>query len=364
MRYIWINNRYMKKLLLLFVAIITGISVHAQITITASDMPVSGDTLRYSFVNPVGTTVNLGDSGASVTWDYSTMVPIRQAVDTYKTALSVNLAYALISLTAYGYKVSDSFPIPSSILPVSINQLYTFFQKKTSPSRYSAIAFAAKIASIPTPFNYTTDDDWYFFPLNYLNSDSSNFSLTMGISGTASIKQTGYRKTRVDGWGTITTPYLLTPTACLRVRSEIREIDSVDFGIIPIAIPRNTVEYKWLANGEHYPLMWVTTNLAGSSETITTIRFRDNARTFTTAVAEPTKPTTVAVHPNPAVNGLVTIDVPGDWGNYTISIYDQSSRLVKQVNNQSQLNLGELPRGLYIAQLIHETEVVYAKIEL
>lgn len=337
---------------------------HAQITITASDMPVSGDTLRYSFASPVGSATYTADSGAGVTWNYSTMVPIRQAVDTYKTALSVNIAYALISLTAYGYKVSDSFPVPSAVLPVSINQIYTFFQKKTSPSRYSAVAFAAKIAGIPTPFNYDIDDDWYFFPLNYLNNDSSNFSLTLGLSGTASIKQQGYRKSRVDGWGTITTPYLTTPVSCIRVRSEIHEVDTIDFGIIPIGIPRTTVEYKWLANGEHFPVMWVTTNVTGATETVTTIRYRDIARTITTGITKDPGNALVSVYPNPAQHGLVTLELPADWKQYSVTIYDQASRMAGRFENQNQLNLSNLPKGVYVAQIVSGGNVTYAKIEL
>src|SRR4051812_42344327 len=99
----------MKQLLLLICTLFAFNLSQAQITITASDMPVSGDTLRYSNANIIINTINLNDSGAAMTWNYSDLEPVNQVVDTYKTALSVNLAYALISLTAYGYKVADSF---------------------------------------------------------------------------------------------------------------------------------------------------------------------------------------------------------------------------------------------------------------
>ena len=356
----------MRRIFTLVCILTTMLRAQAQITITASDMPVSGDTLRYSNANIVGNTINLADSGAGFNWNYSDLVPVSQNVDTYKTALSVNLAYALISFTAYGYKVSDSFPGASSFLPVSINQLYTFFEKKTSPSRFSAVAFAAKIGGLPTPFNYTIDDDWYYFPLTYHSADSSRFSLTIGLSGTASLKQTGYRKTTVDGWGTITTPYYTSPVNCIRVRSFIREIDSVSFSGFPFTIPRTTVEYKWLVNGGHYPALWVTANKTDTvdntgAEVITSIRYRDIARQLNVGVPKEPLRGTVKVFPNPAVYGRVTLDVPADWNTYSITIYDQTSKAV-MTTNKAEIDMSNLPAGMYVAQVIHNADVVYAQI--
>lgn len=358
----------MKRILLVLLLLCSGIS-YAQITITASDMPVSGDTLRYSSANPLLSTINLGDSGTSIAWDYSSLLPISQAVDTYKTALSVNLAYALISLSAYGYKVADSFPGLGAFIPVSVNQVYTFFQQKSSPSRYSAIAFAAKISGIPTPFNYTIDDDWYFFPLTYLSSDSSRFSLTVGLSGTASIKQSGYRKTRVDGWGTITTPYYTTPVNCIRVRSFIREIDSIDIGGFPIAVPRTTVEYKWLVNGQHYPALWVTTSKTDTveysgNEVITNICYRDAARDIITGVVSTTSvPAHVNAYPNPSATGVFHLDIPAASPAFTIDVFDFHSRCVATSANKPEIDLGHLPRGLYLARVTMGQQYAYLKLE-
>ena len=110
----------------------TGI---AQITITASDMPVAGDTLRFSFASPTATTISPGDSGANVIWDYA-LSSTGQGVDSYLTALQINPLYLLtVGTTAYGYQIADSLPIPGGILPISIQQVYTFFEKsKTLPA--------------------------------------------------------------------------------------------------------------------------------------------------------------------------------------------------------------------------------------
>ncbi len=342
-------------------------SAIGQITITASDMPVSGDTLRYSFANPIGSTIDLADTGGSKVWNF-TFTPQRQAVDTYKSALQVNPLYVVtIGLTAYGYKVADSFPGA----PLPIRQLYTFFEKKTSPSRFQAQAFGASIAGVPTPANYSTPDVWYYFPLTYNDNDSSNYALNFSLSGLGGIKQAGYRKSRVDAWGTITTPYFTTPVNCIRVRQEIHEIDSFTFGTTTFGFPRNSVEYKWLVNGQHYPALWVTTNMFGPTETIATIRYRDSYRDLTppdtTIVSGVTSVSNIITDlkaiPNPTANGKVSLDLPATWQAYIVEVFDVQSRVVATAINDRNLDLTALPQGQYVARVIAGEKVAYIRIE-
>jgi hypothetical protein len=331
-----------------------------QITITASDIPVVGDTLRYSFASPVGAIISPADSGANVNWNYP-LTPLTQAIDTYQTALSVNPLYVLIGPSAFGYKVADSFPIPGGILPVSIQQVYTFFEVKTGPpARYQAQAFAAIISGFPTPINYSKPDAWYFFPLDYsLNrTDSSQYKLNIALPGIGGLKQMGYRKTRVDGWGAITTPYYTTPVNCIRVRSEIHEIDSLSISLLgtTIGFPRNSVEYKWLVNGDHYPALWVTANVlpGGGGENISNIRYRDVYHDTTTvnqvASVHP-KMMAIGASPNPAANGQLTLDIPADWQNFEVEIYDLRSKEVARFKNQRSINIASLPAGNYVGRV-------------
>ena len=351
-------------MLLFLPLIIITFYAQAQTTITSSDMPVSGDTLRYSVVSPIGSTINLGDSGTSVTWNYSSLVPVSQGVDTYKTATGVNILYALtIPLSAYGYKIADTLP-GGGIPGVSITKLYTFFQKISSPSSYAAVAFGALISGFPTPANYSINDTWYFFPLNYGNNDSSDYALNISLAAVGSLKRDGYRKSRVDGWGTITTPYTTSPVNCIRIRSEINEIDSIGFGGTTFGIPNNTVEYKWLANGEHYPLLWVTTSAIGGSETITSVRYRDRARSFPNAV--PIVAATDAIikaYPVPALDGIVHLDVPTSWTNFHVEIFDISAKLVITTDNQRTSDLSRFATGRYIARVTSEGRTAYVQLE-
>ena len=354
----------MKKFLYALIVACTTQSALAQISITASDMPIAGDTLRYSTASPTGSGFSAADSGTAKVWDFSMLSPLTQGIDTYKTASAVNITYALtISPTAYGYKVADSFPGLSGVLPISITNLYTFFNKKTGPARYIAEGFAAVISGLPTPVNYSDEDEWYYFPLTYARSDSSTFSLKFSLPTLGSIKQAGYRKTRVDGWGTIVTPYFTTPTNCIRVRSEIHEIDSIDLLVTKIGLPRNTVEYKFLANGQHYPALWVTASLTGSTETITSIRYRDVARSTMGIASNALSYRTIKAYPNPAQNGIVYVELPADWQQYQIACFDLQGKLVATTSNKNQIDLSQMPAGRYVLQVLCGNQTAYALIE-
>src|SRR5579872_4876509 len=100
----------MKKGILFFLALLLIHVSFAQITITASDMPVVNDTLRYSTAIGPTSGINVYDSGTNKTWVYDTLKPIVQTLDTYKLAATVNIAFVLTDPTAYGYKVADSVP--------------------------------------------------------------------------------------------------------------------------------------------------------------------------------------------------------------------------------------------------------------
>lgn len=350
---------YMKRHLLTFCFGLLSATALAQITVTETDMPVSGDTLRYSIAAPFSG-FSAADSGSSKTWDYSAMVPVSQAVDTYKKASTVNITYALtISPTAYGYKVADSIPGLGSLGAVTAKDVYTFYNKKTSPSRYVAEGFAAVLSGIPTPANYSDEDEIYFFPLTYARNDSSTFNLKFSIPSLVAIQQSGYRKSRVDGWGTIKTPYYPSGVSCIRVRQEIHEVDTIDVLGTKIGLPRVSVDYKFLVNGNHYPAVWVTANVLGSTETVTIIRYRDTKRTLTSVASLNTVPQSLEIFPNPAQSGMVQIRVPGAWNQYYLEVFDIQGKLVWSAQSATQIPVNQLANGNYVLRAQSGSESAY-----
>ena len=331
----------MKRTLLAFsLCLLAGTASRAQITINVADMPALNDRLSYSSAMP-SAGLNLSNTGANIAWDYSTLVPVSQGIDTYKTASAAG--YSGIGAGAYGYLVDTGLSFSGA--PVTLNDVYTFFSVKTTPSRFVAEGFGGKVnrvLNVSAP--YSDEDEWYFLPLTFGKYDSSSFKLNASVLGLGTLKMQGSRKTTVDGWGTIVTPHFTTPTQVLRVRSEVDEIDTITYLAMNFPVPRHFVDYKWLAAGEHYPALWVTTTIVGSTETPTRVRYRDNQRSL--GVAHTPQVTALTVFPNPAVTEI-NVSVPAAWTAYRLHIYDVAGKRLAEAANTTKVNVAALPSGRY-----------------
>jgi hypothetical protein len=349
------KNKYkrMKRILLSLGLAVTAQIGFAQITITSSDMPVVNDTLRWSSVLPIGTGFNVYDTGANHTWDYSALGPNAQGIDDYQSAVAVNILWTLINPSAYGYKVLDSIPTGGVL---SVHDIYTFYMKNGTAS-YNAVGFGATISGFPLPAVYSAPDTIYDFPLAYGNTaDTSTFFVNDSIPSIGAWIQSGTRYTTVDGWGTIKTPYYSTAVNCIRVRSEVLQTDSVYLSSLSfgIKLPVHTVDYKFLVNGDHYPALWVTTTITGSTETVSSVRFKDIYRDslHPNSVNNVTSALTLLkAYPNPAIDGRIYLDVPTSWNYFTVDIYDMLGKLVNSSKNNRELNLQDLAAGEYLGRI-------------
>lgn len=338
----------------------------SQIVITADDMPVNGDSLRYSSASAMNAISYAADSGDNVVWAYN-LAAVSQGLDSYKKPVQVNPMYAfsLDNPTCYGHKIADSIPGLGLLTSgISISDLYRFYGKEVFPPCFAAEAFGASLAGFPAGSNYTYPDVIYMFPLTYGRNDSMGFLLEMGAASMGGLKQEGYRKTRVDGWGTITTPYFTTPTPCIRVRSEIVEVDSITMESMSFGIPRTTVEYKWLVKGEHYPALYVTTLSVAGFEVPLSVRYRDKYRPeLNTRVRNLTADKVdVFAYPNPAIDGWVRFEIPDSWQDFYIELFDAQGRLVMGYSNKRQLDVSTLPTGNYLVRLTSGESTSYIKL--
>lgn len=249
--------------------------LNSQITITTSDMPKANDTLRYSTAQiTTGPALKLNVTGASQSWDYSNLILTSQDLYRYKNANST--PYLLYFFSQIGLKTADSLGAG----PVMFKDIYTFYTKNSSLFKAEGIGYS--FTGIPLGSSYKDDDEIYQFPLNFNDRDSSTFYFKFTVPGGTinfSLVQAGYRINKVDGWGSITTPFK-TYSDVLRIQTTIRETDTMitQFGNFPI--PRNRVEYKWLANGERIPVLEIIGSNNGGNFTPTQIRYRDEYKSF------------------------------------------------------------------------------------
>jgi PKD repeat protein len=284
----------MKKTFLIFLFLSIMYGSFAQITITNADMPVSGDTLRFSTTALTDTALlnnNYKDGGANMLWNFSGIKPQEQGVDTFKPQNQT--PYKLAFFGRYGLKQ------PNVLI---LTDVYNFFENTTTSFNIMGKGLSANLTTaIQLTGNYSVKDKVYQFPLDYGDRDSSNFSVSATALGVATFTSDGYRINEVDGWGTIKTPF--GTFSCLRVKTTYYSNDTFSQTIIPFPIGINSrqVEYKWLAKGQHIPVLEVTGTVNGTGVfTITKIRFRDKKRNVVSPnapkanfIADKTNPTNI-----------------------------------------------------------------------
>jgi hypothetical protein len=299
----------MKKVLLSLLMIGMAASAFAQITITQSDMPSSGDTLRYSNSNSIYTWET---TGASYTWNFDSLKPSSQGVNSYKSMLSVDPINAVLlgGLSDFGLKVVDSIPLGV----VTFKNIYNFFKK--SSSKFTSEVYDVSVSGIPLASAYSDPDELYQFPLTYGRIDTSTFDVTLSIPATGNFRMQGTRINEVDGWGTINTPFGSFP--CLRMKSTVTEMDSISITAYSFSfgIPRNTTTFSWLANGIKIPVLEVQGTYAGSIFTATQVRYRDSYR-FMPPMANFTASATIVTTAD-TVN-LTNRTTPGTGNSYNWS---------------------------------------------
>ncbi len=352
----------MKKQLFFFPLILaTWGTVTAQITITASDMPVLGDTLRYSNVNITSAGLNLSNTGANVDWDFSGWAAVSQGVDTFITPTAAGFTGLN---TGVGYKIANEIDLSGQGLPMSLTNPHIFYQTLSGPDRYVATSFGAFLNGTPQAAYYIDQDEIYHFPLIYNRNETSTFRFEHAMS-LGSILMKGDRVTVVDGHGTVKTPYFTTPVDVLRVRSEVWQTDSVKTVLGQnIRFERRYVEYVWLANGEHYPVVRVGTTVDGNgNETVNMVRYRDTKRdNLHVAAAAQERLFELKAWPNPAISGQLHLNVPAGWTNYTVELFDMQGRVVLSQLGMSVLDIASLAVGSYIVRVQSGNTAGYTQI--
>lgn len=263
----------------LFLGVFAALAGHAQIQITQTNMPSIGDTIRYT--NSSAGSLDFTKTGASYNWDYSTLGFLNQDIYKFQALLSTpysTLAFSGMPIGAIGYKVADSIGQGQA----SFKNIYNFYQKSSGGWYAVGTGFTMAALSLPAGGVYKDKDEIYTFPLKYNDKDSTTFEVVTALGSPIKLgtfTQKGYRINKVDGWGTITTPYG-TNISCIRIKSLIVETDSLKVSIpaVNIGFANTRVEYKWLSTTEKIPVLEVNgTEIAGVF-TPAIVRYRDHYR--------------------------------------------------------------------------------------
>ena len=337
----------------------TGIS---QITITQSDMPQPGDTLR---VSTSADTIGLPTpalTGAGITWNYAALVPLTQTIDTFISVSSTPFAYQLFFNDGFlypNYKATvaqNGMSLPP-LGPLTVTQVVNYY--KTQSSSYESVGYGANIDFIPTSVKDDTIDVVYNLPMNYGNADSCHSGSHTTVPLLGYYGQFQYRINHVEGWGTLITPYGTFST--LKVKTILFNSDSlyVDTFHLGFRTPQvMQIQYKWLANGQHIPLLQINERSpSGPRQYI----YRDSVRNELLGISDvKAESGKVEVYPNPSRGifeleishaGLVSASQP------TINVYNTLGQEVyfetlKQVQGDNEIDLSNHPNGIYFYRVV------------
>jgi hypothetical protein len=345
------------------VALVIFLGTHAQITITSSDMPSVGDTLRVSIAQGTAN-VDHTLSGTNYLWDFSALTPVAQELYKFNapTAIPFNFlaTYGLLNPTP------DSIPF----LGVIPSNFTDYFKNSSSSYRQVGSSFEyAPLGNFSVPILYSASDHVYDFPLNNNDIDTSNSEFSFGIPGTFYLKEWRTRVNTVDGWGTLITPFGTFQS--LRVRSVVEARDSISLdstGNNSFIFNRpTTVEYKWLVNGGGVPYLQVDATVTGNTEIVNSVTYRDSMRdnVFQVGILDPQRSNaSLTVFPNPTSNTLfVSANIPS--GSETVvRVVDVTGRVLLQQNNSNLSNnivaidCSQLAGGVYFLQLIRNNQIL------
>ena len=354
----------MIKHLLFFTLGIISLTLKSQITITTANMPISGDTCRYSSAS-LSSVGDYTTSGANHLWDFSTLDSTGQGMRNFQPSSATPYFFYFFP-PKYGEQTLDSVPIPAipiGGLTLSIKDIYSFY-KKNGTTSFNAEGLGLTLSGIPigTTAQGNNDDELYLFPLNYLDRDSTtfNFSTPTFSAIPFTYKKHGHRITEVDGWGTIITPY--GTDSCLRVVTTQYSIDTIFIPALPagfnkFGFPNYVRSYQWLSLNEKIPYLEVSGSLIAGNFTANQALYRDRLRSFV-GIKENVQQLALSVFPNPTSNQL-TIITPKNSGSIKAELIDVQGKTVfsNDLNNNSNmvnqhvLNVSSLAKGLYILNL-------------
>ncbi len=338
----------MKKLyFVLGILSISFINAQSPITLSNSNMPGNGDTLRYSNaqLNSIG---NYTQTGTNFTWNFSGLVRTSQGRRDYKLSALTPYAFFFLGFNEFGEKVADTLGAG----PLTITNFYNYYKKQTSPAIYLTDGSGMTFSSVPVPSYYSDKDELYHFPMTYPKYDSTTFKFSTPTTSLLPIRysKTGYRVTKCDGWGTITTPF--GTANCIRIVTTQYSKDSIKNSFIPIPVGFNnyTRSYQWFTTSSKIPYLEVSGNLVGNNFTVTQIRYRDIYMT-TVGVEKIKDISGMLAYPNPVKDKLY---FGKNLSESTIlDIFNVEGKLLKTISNEigSQIDLSEFEQGLYILKI-------------
>lgn len=345
----------------LLFALITTTSF-SQLTITKADLLSGADTLRMSQASPL----NLPDpklTGGGYTWNYDSLKPILQFVDTFVAVSSTPFLYQLYFNNPLSPKYKASFaqkaPDINVLSQVQFSNTYNYFKNTTA--EFSVVGFGSTINGTPLSIKYDSTDVIYKFPLNFGSEDSSISKYVISIPTLGYYGQRMKRVNKVEGWGTLRTPYGVF--SVLKVKSTLYRTDTLFYSSLNIGatIPLPVqYEYKWLTTGKKLPVLQINVSNLG---TITRVIYQDSMRAgvIHIGINQLASERKFEIFPNPTNDNISVRYTVNQLSAVKLDLVDVHGRLIGTLINQQQstgtyssvfnLNKLNIAKGIYFVKL-------------
>ncbi|NOU47131.1 MAG: T9SS type A sorting domain-containing protein [Bacteroidales bacterium] len=268
---------------------------YAQITISNTDMPSPGDTIRTS-LSISNENFDFTRTGENYTWDFSGLTPFSQDVDTFISVVETPVAFWPFFITSANLATKVN---PATILP-SLPELEAYRFYNNTNASYNDVGYGILITGIPLPLKYANADMIYKFPMNNGTTHESASGLEVLIPDMGYIMIDRNRSSIVDGWGSLITPY--GTFEVLRLKSIVSEYDSMYIDSLQQGIPlqRNYIEYQWIGKNIGLPLLSATVDEMFG----TTAVYVDSIRDVSVGVFENQIAKGFNIFPNPVVDNV------------------------------------------------------------
>lgn len=322
------------------IGLIISFSSFSQITITSSDLPGVGDTLRYatSSVN----NFDGNDTGPNHVWDYSMLASNGSGADTVIGVSGTPFLYQFFFNNPFLYPAHNAdHSFRGSDLDfqaITVDDVYDYY--KSGASSYENVGFGATINGLPSSVQRNPVDQVYALPMDYADSSTSFSAFELNVPGIVFIRQEQNRTNEVDGWGTLSLPSGTHDV--LRVKTTLDRVDSIYVNTLMFgfSLPEpQTIEYKWLAQNEHRPVLQITTVLG----LVTSVQFSSSV--VNSISAEPYEE--FKLFPNPSSDKFRLYRVSNESMTAVMFAGTGQPIMVQTVGKTSDWDITGLSAGLY-----------------
>ena len=318
----------MKKLftsVILFFGII--LQAYSQDTIRSQDMPGVGNKYIISSALPFNG-IDPAATGQNFNWDFSSLRRTTQRIDTIfnPTATYPSLSFFFIDNILNSNRANQAYRGDNYNIGITgLTEIFNYYYN--SNSQYEQPGLGAVINSIPVPIFYEPHDILYKFPLSYNDKDSVSYEYHVDLTSTIGFYYHVFRKrhNKVDGWGTLTTPYGIF--SVIRINSTLTESDSIFITSLNqgIRLPPVTIhEFKWMGNGFGLPLLQINTTAIDS---VVNIQYQDSI--YLTGISDPIFIVdNLVIFPNPFSKSLFIRYSLTEKSEIEFSLYSMEGKLI------------------------------------